>query len=214
MATTNTLVSRETTQVTRTSSNADYHLHLPVGHGRVAEYQTEAEMKFAYQTVRKRLNPCKPIPHKVNITETEVPPAEQIIVVHYDKPPVVQPYNPHLDLPLQHVCVRDIKIIIMQEYGLSHTDMISARRYRAIVVPRQIAMWLARKLTPLSMPQIGKVFGDRDHTTVLHAVRHIDLVHAGKPNGPFGNGARLDELLDLVCKEANRRQGRENVVKC
>jgi chromosomal replication initiator protein len=52
--------------------------------------------------------------------------------------------------------------------------MFSARRARQIARPRQIAMFLAKNLTSLSYPEIGRNFGNRDHTTIMHAVRKIE----------------------------------------
>jgi len=52
--------------------------------------------------------------------------------------------------------------------------MYSARRSRAIARPRQVAMYLAKQLTSRSLPEIGRKFGGRDHTTVMHAVRKVD----------------------------------------
>jgi chromosomal replication initiator protein len=52
--------------------------------------------------------------------------------------------------------------------------MYSARRARAVARPRQVAMYLAKQLTPRSLPEIGRKFGGRDHTTVMHAVRKIE----------------------------------------
>ena len=52
--------------------------------------------------------------------------------------------------------------------------MFSARRARQIARPRQIAMFLAKNLTSLSYPEIGRRFGNRDHTTIMHAVRKIE----------------------------------------
>jgi chromosomal replication initiator protein len=56
---------------------------------------------------------------------------------------------------------------------------VSNRRTRVIVKPRQIAMYLAKTLTPRSFPEIGRRFGGRDHTTVLHAVRKIEELISG-----------------------------------
>jgi chromosomal replication initiator protein len=53
------------------------------------------------------------------------------------------------------------------------TDMASARRSRAIARPRQVAMYLAKQLTSRSLPEIGRKFGNRDHTTVMHAVSRV-----------------------------------------
>ena len=52
--------------------------------------------------------------------------------------------------------------------------MSSARRLRQVALPRQVAMYLAKKLTTLSLPEIGKNFGGRDHTTVIHAVKKVE----------------------------------------
>ena len=64
---------------------------------------------------------------------------------------------------------------------MKQTDLISERRNRAIARPRQAAMWLAKQLTTRSLPDIGRRFGGRDHTTVLHAVRRIEELKAGDP---------------------------------
>lgn len=56
-------------------------------------------------------------------------------------------------------------------YGIARIDLLSHRRTREVVRPRQLAMWLAATLTPASLPAIGRRFGGRDHTTVLHARR-------------------------------------------
>ena len=56
--------------------------------------------------------------------------------------------------------------------------MVSARRAREVARPRQIAMYLAKQLTPRSLPEIGRRFGGRDHTTVIHAVRQIEKLRA------------------------------------
>jgi hypothetical protein len=59
-------------------------------------------------------------------------------------------------------------------YRISKTDMLSHRRSRSIVRPRQVAMYLAKKLTTRSLPEIGRKMGDKDHTTVLYAVRKVE----------------------------------------
>jgi chromosomal replication initiator protein len=56
--------------------------------------------------------------------------------------------------------------------------MHSARRARAVARPRQVAMYLCKQLTPRSLPEIGRKFGGRDHTTVMHAVRKIEELRA------------------------------------
>ncbi len=67
----------------------------------------------------------------------------------------------------------NIMQMVCQRFGLTQQDMLSRRRSREISYPRQLAMYLVRELTDLSLTQIGDVFGGRDHTTVLHACRSI-----------------------------------------
>jgi len=58
-------------------------------------------------------------------------------------------------------------------FGISHSDLIGSKRSQSIVYPRQVAMYLSRELTDLSLPKIGDEFGGRDHTTVMHATAKI-----------------------------------------
>ncbi|MFN0265330.1 chromosomal replication initiator protein DnaA [Tepidamorphus sp. 3E244] len=67
-----------------------------------------------------------------------------------------------------------IQKIVSQVYKISRQDLVSERRTQAVVRPRQIAMYLCKTMTPRSLPDIGKRFGNRDHTTVLHAIRKIE----------------------------------------
>lgn len=70
--------------------------------------------------------------------------------------------------------IDDILKIVGRHYNVARTDLLSPRRARSIVVPRQVGMYLAKKMTSRSLPEIGRRFGGRDHSTVLHAVRKID----------------------------------------
>jgi len=74
----------------------------------------------------------------------------------------------------RRVRVEDIQKVVSRHYNVSKNDLLSNRRTRVIVRPRQIAMYLSKILTPRSLPEIGRRFGGRDHTTVLHAVRKIE----------------------------------------
>lgn len=78
----------------------------------------------------------------------------------------------------RRIRIEDIQKVIASHYNVSKHDLLSARRTRAIVRPRQIAMYLAKTMTPRSYPEIGKRFGGRDHTTVLHAVRKVEELAA------------------------------------
>ena len=74
----------------------------------------------------------------------------------------------------RRVKIEDIQKLVASRYNVSRSDILSERRTAAVVRPRQIAMYLSKVLTLRSLPEIGRRFGGRDHTTVLHAVRKIE----------------------------------------
>jgi len=74
----------------------------------------------------------------------------------------------------KRIRIEEIQRIVSRHYNVSRTELLSNRRTRTIVKPRQVAMYLSKVLTPRSLPEIGRRFGGRDHTTVLHAVRKIE----------------------------------------
>jgi len=78
------------------------------------------------------------------------------------------PDHSHRPIP-----VSSIQREVCRFYSISHTDLVGGKRSQAIVYPRQIAMYLSRELTDLSLPKIGQEFGGRDHTTVMHATAKI-----------------------------------------
>ena len=69
--------------------------------------------------------------------------------------------------------IEAIQKLVTSRFNVSRADILSSRRTATVVRPRQIAMYLSKLLTPRSLPEIGRRFGGRDHTTVLHAVRKI-----------------------------------------
>ena len=73
----------------------------------------------------------------------------------------------------KHVTIDAIQDIVASYYNLRIEDLKSQRRTRSVAYPRQIAMYLSRKLTDMSLPKIGEEFGGRDHTTVIHAYEKI-----------------------------------------
>jgi chromosomal replication initiator protein len=79
------------------------------------------------------------------------------------------------------VRIEDIQKLVATHYNVSRSDILSSRRSAGVVKPRQIAMYLSKQLTLRSLPEIGRRFGGRDHTTVLHAVRKIESVVATDP---------------------------------
>ncbi len=93
----------------------------------------------------------------------------------------------------RRIKIEDILKVISRHYGISRGDILSQRRHRSVVWPRQIGMYLAKQLTSRSLPEIGRRFGNRDHTTVLHAIRKIE--------GEIGGNARLKEEIEDLKKQ-------------
>ena len=87
--------------------------------------------------------------------------------------------------------VRTIQHAVCEYYGVSLLDLLSSRRTKAVVLPRQIAVWLCRRLTPYSLPAIGHHFSHRNHTTMLHSARRIDELRQSDP----AMQARLDAFI-------------------
>jgi len=82
----------------------------------------------------------------------------------------------------RRVTIDEIQKKVAEHFNIRVADMHSARRARAVARPRQVAMYLAKQLTPRSLPEIGRKFGGRDHTTVIHAVRKIEELSAYDPS--------------------------------
>ncbi len=78
----------------------------------------------------------------------------------------------------KRITIDEIQKKVAEHYNVRLTDMHSARRARAVARPRQVAMYLAKQLTPRSLPEIGRKFGGRDHTTVIHAIKKIEELTA------------------------------------
>ena len=72
--------------------------------------------------------------------------------------------------------VRQIQHVVASHFGIPVEEMWSERRARSVARPRQIAMYLAKELTGYSLPRLGRMFGGRDHTTVMHACRVVALL--------------------------------------
>lgn len=74
----------------------------------------------------------------------------------------------------RRITIEDIQKRVAEHYNIRLSEMHSPRRARAVARPRQVAMYLAKQLTSRSLPEIGRMFGGRDHTTVMHAVKRIN----------------------------------------
>lgn len=90
----------------------------------------------------------------------------------------------------KRVKIEDIQKLVASRYNISRSDILSERRTAAVVRPRQIAMYLSKVLTLRSLPEIGRRFGGRDHTTVLHAVRKIEKA--------LGDDTGLNDEVELL----------------
>ncbi|WP_375465538.1 chromosomal replication initiator protein DnaA [uncultured Methylobacterium sp.] len=90
----------------------------------------------------------------------------------------------------KRIKIEDIQKLVASRYNVSRSDILSERRTAAVVKPRQIAMYLSKVLTLRSLPEIGRRFGGRDHTTVLHAVRKIEKL--------IGEDAVLGDEVELL----------------
>ncbi len=76
--------------------------------------------------------------------------------------------------PPKEITIADIQRVVAKSFNIKPADLCSSRKFRYIALPRQIAMYLSRKLTNASFPDIGGKFGGKDHTTVLHAVKKVE----------------------------------------
>jgi chromosomal replication initiator protein len=93
----------------------------------------------------------------------------------------------------KRVKIEEIQRVVARQYNVSRSDLLSSRRTANVVRPRQVAMYLAKTLTLRSLPEIGRRFGGRDHTTVLHAVRKIE--------GLVGNDMALAEEIEILKRQ-------------
>ena len=92
----------------------------------------------------------------------------------------------------RRVTIEEIQKRVAEHFNVRVSDMHSDRRSRAVARPRQVAMYLAKQLTPRSLPEIGRKFGGRDHTTVMHAVRKVEELRSVDPN--------FSEDVELLCR--------------
>ena len=118
--------------------------------------------------------------HKITTNVRELEGALNRLVAHanlFGRPVTIETAQEVLhDLLRAHekrVSIEEIQKKVAEHYNIRLTDMSSARRARNVARPRQVAMYLAKQLTSRSLPEIGRRFGNRDHTTVMHAVARV-----------------------------------------
>jgi len=93
----------------------------------------------------------------------------------------------------RRISIDEIQSRVSDHYRIRKAEMTSARRAREVARPRQVAMYLSKQLTPRSLPEIGRRFGGRDHTTVIHAVRQIEKLRQ--------TDAELDADIRLLTRQ-------------
>lgn len=96
--------------------------------------------------------------------------------------------------PAKLITVDFIQRCVVEEFGVSLQDLKTKRRNKQIVLPRQIAMYLSRELTDLSLPEIGELFGGKDHTTVLHSYNKIKEDVCGNPELK----ERIEKIIQVI----------------
>lgn len=114
-------------------------------------------------------------------------------------PGYVLTYGPQLPAanPKPRVTIPDIQRAVARHFKVSRGDIIGPLRNEGIVYIRHIAIWLTRKITLRSLPEVGLKFGGRDHTTILHAARKIEAKRLIDPRLQ----ATLDELVKAISPE-------------
>jgi chromosomal replication initiator protein len=127
--------------------------------------------------------------HKITSNVRELEGALNRIVAHADlvgRPVTIETTEELLKDLLRandrHITIDEIQKKVAEHFNLRLSDMHSARRARSVARPRQIAMYLAKTLTQRSLPEIGRKFGGRDHTTVIHAVKKIEELQQQDPS--------------------------------
>ena len=118
--------------------------------------------------------------HKITTNVRELDGALNRLIAHanlFNRPVTLEATQEVLhDILKAHdrrVTIEEIQKRVAEHFSIRLTDMSSARRARAVARPRQVAMYLAKQLTSRSLPEIGRKFGNRDHTTVMHAVSRV-----------------------------------------
>ena len=95
------------------------------------------------------------------------------------------------------ISIDKIQNVTSNFFSISLSDMLSPRRSRPLARPRQVAMYMAKKLTTRSLPEIGRKFANRDHTTVIHAVKTIEKLSENNDE----MRKNIEELTSLILSD-------------
>jgi len=177
-----------------------------LGWGLVADIHTsDYELRLAILQTKAEKSKCKAIPAKVleflahritsNIRELEGALTRLIAYSQFVGRPITLESTQELLQDLlrandRRVTIDEIQRKVAEHFNIKLADMSSPRRARAVARPRQVAMYLCKQLTSRSLPEIGRKFGGRDHTTVMHAVKKIEELR--------GSDSTFAEDLDLL----------------
>ncbi|MDF7674776.1 chromosomal replication initiator protein DnaA [Acetobacteraceae bacterium ESL0709] len=169
-------------------SGLEDRLRTRLGSGMVADiHATTFELRLSILEAKARASgthvPEKVmeyLAHKITSNVRELEGALNRLIAHADlvgRPVTLESTQDVLkDMLKAHerrVTIDEIQRKVAEHWNIRLTDMSSARRARAVARPRQVAMYLAKNLTSRSLPEIGRKFGNRDHTTVMHAVARV-----------------------------------------
>jgi chromosomal replication initiator protein len=169
-------------------SGLEHRLRTRLGCGMVADLHSTTyelrisilEAKAARAGVDVPVKVLEFLAHKITSNVRELEGALNRLVAHanlFGRPVTLETTHEVLhDILKAHdrrVTIEEIQKKVAEHYSMRLTDMSSARRARAVARPRQVAMYLAKQLTSRSLPEIGRKFGNRDHTTVMHAVSRV-----------------------------------------
>jgi hypothetical protein len=157
---------------------------MRVAPAHVLDYRSAAEMIASYAMIR---NHFRAVPERVETT----PPPPRIqppAPARIEAPEAPEAPPPHSEPPRIEASpplIEDIARAVCAEFQLTKTELLSERRSLNVVLPRQIAFSLCKHLTTRSLVKIGRRFGDRDHTTVLHGVKKLaSILNAAKDGMP------------------------------
>jgi chromosomal replication initiator protein len=169
-------------------SGLDDRLRTRLGYGMVADlHATTFELRISILEAKAARGgvavPAKVLDflaHKITSNVRELEGALNRLIAHanlFGRPVTLETTHEVLhDILKAHdrrVTIEEIQKRVAEHFSMRLTDMSSARRARAVARPRQVAMYLAKQLTQRSLPEIGRRFGNRDHTTVMHAVSRV-----------------------------------------
>ena len=168
-------------------------------HQRRAAFRQKIADKAGALAESKQATPAKPDP-PAEVVTLEAP----ALALPAMKAPWFSVVDVRAVVPMR---VSEIQDVVCNAYGIDLTQMCAARRTGKLVRARQVAMYLAKVMTGRSLPEIGRRFGGRDHTTVLHAVRKVEAKVQFNPEAPELFDPELSDFVKALRAEIEGRRG-------